>query len=584
MMESKTPQFDAALDEYFSKLVLDEKGGQWRTCRFSGEKFYVRSEDVKFYREVGVPLPTLSPLERSRRRMAFAVGYTFFKTKSAHTGKTLISVYPPTTPFKIYEHTLWFSDIWDSLESGFSFDASRSFFEQFRELQLKVPRPSLITDPSNLNSDYTNNSFHLKNSYMTFDSINGENQYYCEFCPGGKDCVDCWVAEQCESCYKCWGGQLFNCAYGYHSYQCLDSYFLFDCTNCEYCFMCSNLRNKKYCFYNEQLTKEAYEEKMRNIDLGDYGVFKKYLADFEVLQKNAIRKNTYNKRAINSVGDWILNSRDCFQVLFVQDSQRVSYCQGIALARDSYDMLFGYNGEHCYEFLAASVAESNSGIKFSSTVNNSQNLEYCDLCWNCHDCFGCVGLRNKSFCIFNRQYTEEEYWEKVDEIKTVMFARGEYGEFFPPHLSSVPYNASLATTYKGYDDYEEAKRYGYRIEEIFGDDKLEIDADVVPSGKLPVDIKSTDDSIIEEVILDELNQKKFRITKYELEFYRKHSLPLPRLHPFVRMNQWRKDFDLRLRFFERPCARCGRTMQTSYAPDRPEQNVWCEECYLSELS
>lgn len=47
---SKTPNFDKALNDYFSKLELDDKGGspprggQWRTCRFSGEKFYVRPE------------------------------------------------------------------------------------------------------------------------------------------------------------------------------------------------------------------------------------------------------------------------------------------------------------------------------------------------------------------------------------------------------------------------------------------------------------------------------------------------------------------------------------------------------------
>jgi len=57
-MTSKTPKFDQALDEYFSKLELDEKGGQWRVCRFSGEKFYVRLEDVEFYKKMRVPLPT----------------------------------------------------------------------------------------------------------------------------------------------------------------------------------------------------------------------------------------------------------------------------------------------------------------------------------------------------------------------------------------------------------------------------------------------------------------------------------------------------------------------------------------------
>lgn len=104
MMETKTPQFDKAIDEYFSKLALDEKGGQWRTCQFSREKFYVRSEDVEFYEKIKVPLPTLSPSERWRRRAAYLSAYQFFKVKSATNGNLLISVYPPNTPFKIYDH------------------------------------------------------------------------------------------------------------------------------------------------------------------------------------------------------------------------------------------------------------------------------------------------------------------------------------------------------------------------------------------------------------------------------------------------------------------------------------------------
>lgn len=193
-----------------------------------------------------------------------------------------------------------------------------------------------------------------------------------------------------------------------------------------------------------------------------------------------------------------------------------------------------------------------------------------------------MGLRNKSFCIFNTQYTEDAYWRIVDEIKVVMLERGEYGEFFPPEFSPFPYNGSLATAYQGFDNFEEAKRYGYGIEEIPESVEGAMNLEIIFSTKLPLDIKDVDDSILEKVILDEDNNKKFRITRYELEFYRKYNLPLPRIHWFPRMNQWRKDFDLRLRFFERPCGHCGKIMQTTYAPDRPEKNVWCEECYLGE--
>jgi hypothetical protein len=41
---------------------------------------------------------------------------------------------------------------------------------------------------------------------------------------------------------------------------------------------------------------------------------------------------------------------------------------------------------------------------------------------NCHHCVGCVGLRHKSYCIFNKQYSKEDYFRKIKE-----FDFGSYG-------------------------------------------------------------------------------------------------------------------------------------------------------------
>src|SRR3989338_8861040 len=149
-MQSKTPKFYKALDGYFAGLKLDENGGEWRTCRFSGEKFYVRPEDIEFYKRMRVPLPTLEPEERGRRRCAAHNSYTLFKKTSAYTGENIVSLYPPSSPFKVYEHQVWYSDAWDPLVYAQEYDSSQNFFSQFRTLQLAVPKPSLISDPSNI--------------------------------------------------------------------------------------------------------------------------------------------------------------------------------------------------------------------------------------------------------------------------------------------------------------------------------------------------------------------------------------------------------------------------------------------------
>ena len=43
----------------------------YRTCRETNEQFEITDADQKFYESRGVPLPTLSPKDRLKRRMQF---------------------------------------------------------------------------------------------------------------------------------------------------------------------------------------------------------------------------------------------------------------------------------------------------------------------------------------------------------------------------------------------------------------------------------------------------------------------------------------------------------------------------------
>ncbi len=580
---SKAPDFEKAIFRHFKDLKLDEQGGQWRICRFSGEKFYVRPEDVVFYKKISVPLPTLSPKERLRRRMSFSPGYNLSKVKSFSTGKQIIAAYPPDTPLKIQEHGAWFFDDAEPMKYGLEGNPFRPFFEQFRELQLVVPRPNLNSDSSNVNSDYTNNSVRLKNCYLAFDSLDSENIYY-----GGaidsKDCIDCLVFNSetgymLTNCYRTW-----RCFFCDDVYDTLDSYFLYDCRNCQNCFMCSNLRHKKYYFFNQPLSKEEYEKKIKEINLGNYEVFQKYFTEFQKLKNNAIHRENRNEKAINSIGDWIADCRNCYHVSFAMNSDNVAYSLWFLGYRDSYDISQGTGGELCYELLSIST-ENNYAVKFSNIINHSRNMEYCELCYNCHDCFGCVSLKNKSFCIFNKQYSEEEYWKMVDKIKTEMLRRGEYGEFFPPEVSPLPYNFSINAAYPEYSDFETAKKYGYYFREAKENLQDTADLETVSANDLPLDIKEVGDEFLGKVIYDEENDKKFRLTRYELNFYRKYNIPLPRINPFARMyRQLRDNYKMQLALYERNCDKCQKAIHTSYDPEGPEKNIYCEECYKKEVA
>jgi CxxC-x17-CxxC domain-containing protein len=104
---------------------------------------------------------------------------------------------------------------------------------------------------------------------------------------------------------------------------------------------------------------------------------------------------------------------------------------------------------------------------------------------------------------------------------------------------------------------------------------------IIPANKLPENISEIPDDILSWAIECEITKKPFRIITQELEFYRKYNLPIPRRHPDQRHLDRMKLRSPR-KLFERKCDKCGKNMQTTYAPERPEI-VYCEDCYEKEI-
>jgi hypothetical protein len=75
--------------------------------------------------------------------------------------------------------------------------------------------------------------------------------------------------------------------------------------------------------------------------------------------------------------------------------------------------------------------------------------------------------------------------------------------------------------------------------------------------------------------------KPYRIIKQELEFYKKHNIPLPRKHPDIRHMERMKLRNPR-KLFDRKCDKCWKDIKTTYSPSRPEI-VYCQECFEKEF-
>lgn len=77
------------------------------------------------------------------------------------------------------------------------------------------------------------------------------------------------------------------------------------------------------------------------------------------------------------------------------------------------DSLLLRNSELCLECMDSDKLYN---CAYCQNCSNSNDLKFCDSVHNSSDCFACVNLSHKKFCIFNEQYSEEEYKKNMAKI------------------------------------------------------------------------------------------------------------------------------------------------------------------------
>jgi len=567
-----------------------------KNCQNCKKDFTVESDDFAFYEKMKVPAPTFCWLCRAQRRMAFRNERVLYKTKSDFSGKDIFSAFAPDSGYKVYEKEVWLTDQWDPMDYGQDYDFNRTFFAQFDELLHKVPLKNLNV-VNGVKSDYSNNATDPKNCYLCFNAGYIEDCMYSHGLSSCQNCVDVSHLSKCETCYDSFwltsGAKNIGCN---NCESCLNMWFSKNCVGCSDCLGCVGLRNKNYHIWNQSYSKEEYQTKLNELNLGSYDGYqktKKQAQDFWLKFPNKFIEGTHDT---NVSGNYVSHSRNVKNSFLIREGENLKFCQYLqenSPAKDSYDWsIWGDNGQMVYECHACGLGVNN--IKFCYNVQeNVRDIEYSYMCESSSDLFGCVGLRKKQYCIFNKQYTEEEYKQLVSKIREQMNALPykdkvgrtyKYGEFFPAEISPFAYNESMSQEYFPLSR-EDATSQGYKWYDA-GDRNYK---PTIKAKDLPSDIKNVKDSITSEIIAcdhagkncDQLCVSAFKITPDELNFYRKLGVPLPRLchncRTFERLKQ-----RTGLKLYLRNCAKCEKEIETAYRPDQKEI-VYCEQCYQQEV-
>ncbi len=541
-------------------------------CKITGKKFTISEREIAYCTERGLPLPTESPFERLRHIAVFRNRINLYNTTCVLSGKPILSCFPLERKLAVADIDVWGGDSWDASSYAQDYDANRPFFDQLQELFQKTPIPNLnVITGAMENSHYVNGAMNLKNCYLCFSTLDSTDSLFNWAIFNSHNVVDSIYCSFSELCYECRDTEkCYNCKFVESSQHCSDSIFLFSCQSCKHCYGCVNLSNKEYCWYNEQLTKEEYETRLAKVNLGSRKVLAAEKQKFAQFKKQFPIKYYRGKSIENSTGNYLSNVKDSHNSYFSSDCIDVENCWVMPKGKDCFGVISAKACELTYN--------SQSGINYNcqycnECLANNKNLQWCLFVNTSSDCFGCVSLKKKQYCILNKQYSKEEYERLVAEIKQAMIARGEWEDFFPKRMTPFYYNESDAQLYFPLTKAEAvAKGYFWKDH----DDSIGTDDNTIPD-----DIRLVNDAILDQTFSCKQTGKKYRITKQELDFYRRMNVPLPDIAPLVRVANMASSFFQTNELHTISCANCNKQIESVY--DATTQKVLCEECYQQQI-
>ncbi len=439
--------------------------------------------------------------------------------------------YPESDRIKVLDDAE-FLNAWDY---SVTYNSKQSFFENFRKLSDIFPYQYLMKLFGNENTDFADAVFGAKNVYLSFIIwVWSENIAYSAFSYGNTHNVfnSFLACKNISNCYMSAGVTAsHNIFYSKYITDSSDIWFSSNLIGCVECIGCDTLQNKKYHIGNKEYQKVEYFEKKKEI-LSNKKWFEQYYA--RVCKKEAV-----NFASENIQGNYIIKSSNIengWWIANIHNSRNVLVGNGNNGSTEFYDCIdVGIDAQNFYGVMAAWWSPDTREIYCSTQIWYGSNLYYCAFTESCNYCLGCIGLKNKSYCILNKQYTKEEWEILAEQIFASMEDDGTLGDFFPASMCPFYFNDTLAYLIDDTFTKEEVEAEWY----LWRDEPIKVDIpewlEIVNSSELDrfqgfrEEKWHIDPSILEKGIVDEM-WNYYRIVKMEYDFLMKHGLPLPTTH------------------------------------------------------
>lgn len=557
-----------------------------QTCRQCSANFEITDDDLVFYDKVSpvfagqkypVPPPDHCPDCRQQRRLSWRNERVLYNRDCDLCTRKIVSIYPTSAPFPVYCVTCFWSDKWDAKQYGFDYDPSRPFLDQWKELRSKTPQIAIMNDEGldSENSEYCYDISRAKNCYRVIGSWYIQDCHYSLNINRSKNLVDCnTVSIESELVYESIDCQrLYHSAYVKDSENCNDCFFGYDLKGCKDCFCCFGLRQKQFCIFNEQLSEEEYRKRFHPTMLGSHTFVQQTRTQFDAWIQQFPRRFANLQNCEECMGNNLFN---CKQVLgySVFNSEYSKFIDRSDGPKNGYDLIQTGESEWCCDCV---TPDNSYMVLFSTWAWKSKYIILSDNCHTSEHLLGCISLKRSKYCILNKEYSPEDYEKLAGEIIAGLMERGEWNGLLSPSFSPFGYNESGAWEYYPLTKEETLARGWNWTDDL----PYTTGKETIQWNDVPDDIRQTDDSILDHILACESCHKNFKLTSAELKFYHQMPVPLPRrcfdcrhLERFSSKNP--------THLWDRQCQKCGKDIQTTYSPNRPEI-IYCEECYLATV-
>jgi len=179
-------------------------------------------------------------------------------------------------------------------------------------------------------------------------------------------------------------------------------------------YFCDRTRKEVFALERYKFPRMVHEDGVRDVEEKSIDNFKN-LQDLTMQMKSmaVFRGSRMSNSEVVEESDSIYTSNYVFNSQNISASQKILFC------------------EHCFqsEYLLASRSSGSSsfGIRINDCfqVSNSFDVDWSGNTTNCYfihnandlrDCMFCFNVRSKQYCIGNKQYTKEKYFELKEKI------------------------------------------------------------------------------------------------------------------------------------------------------------------------